>query len=366
MHSLSHPGANASAKLVAERFVWPLMRKDCREWSRACLACQRTKVNRHVSTPLGTHDLPKARFKYVHLDLIGPLPPSGDFRYCLTAVDRFTRWTEAVPLTNITAESVAKAFLMGWIARFGCPTDIVTDRGGQFESALFNQLSKLISFKHRKTTSYHPQCNGLIERFHRQLKAAIMCHAADSSWTEALPFVLLGIRSSFKEDLQSSSAELVYGEPLRLPGEFFGDKVDTCTTDITDFSARIRSFANNLQPVPTSHHTNNKIFIYKDLSSCSHVFLREDALRGSLQPAYTGPHEVIERSAKTFKIRVKGKVVTVSVDRLKPAYILSPSNDTSPELPTSVPIQTNKTTRSGRQVRFPDYYRPLDAVSGGE
>lgn len=366
LHSLSHPGANASAKLVAERFVWPLMRKDCREWSRACLACQRTKVNRHVSTPLGTHDLPKARFKYVHLDLIGPLPPSGDFRYCLTAVDRFTRWTEAVPLTNITAESVAKAFLMGWIARFGCPTDIVTDRGGQFESALFNQLSKLISFKHRKTTSYHPQCNGLIERFHRQLKAAIMCHAADSSWTEALPFVLLGIRSSFKEDLQSSSAELVYGEPLRLPGEFFGDKVDTCTTDITDFSARIRSFANNLQPVPTSHHTNNKIFIYKDLSSCSHVFLREDALRGSLQPAYTGPHEVIERSAKTFKIRVKGKVVTVSVDRLKPAYILSPSNDTSPELPTSVPIQTNKTTRSGRQVRFPDYYRPLDAVSGGE
>ncbi|CAK1583786.1 unnamed protein product [Parnassius mnemosyne] len=374
LHSLSHPGANASAKLVAERFVWPLMRKDCREWSKACLACQRTKVNRHVSTPFGTLDLPTARFKYVHLDLIGPLPPSGDYRYCLTAVDRFTRWTEAVPLKDITAESVAKAFLSGWIARFGCPTDIVTDRGRQFESALFAQLSRFIGFKHRRTTSYHPQCNGLVERFHRQLKTAIMCHA-DSSWTEALPIVLLGIRSSFKEDLQSSSAELVYGEPLRLPGEFFGHKVDKCTTDITDFSARIRSFANKLQPVPTSHHAKNKIFIYKDLTSCSHIFLREDSLRGALQPAYTGPHEVVERNKKTFKIRVKGKVVTVSIDRLKPAYILSHSNDPTPTpspplkptpnptptpLPNSSPSSTTacKTTRSGRRVHFPDYYRP--------
>lgn len=378
LHSLNHPGANASIKLVAERYVWPQMRKDCREWSRTCLACQRCKVNRHVSTPLGTLDLPTARFKYVHVDLIGPMPPSCGYRYCLTAVDRFTRWAEAVPITDITAESVAKAFLLGWVARFGCPTDVVTDRGGQFQSALFKELSKTLGFKHCMTTAYHPQCNGLVERFHRQLKTAIMCHA-DNTWSEALPLVLLGIRSSFKEDLQASSAELVYGEPLRLPGEFFGHKVDKCTTDITEFSARIRSFANTLQPVPTSNHANSKVFVYKDLSSCSHVFLREDALRASLQPAYTGPHEVAERGAKVFKIRIKGKVVTVSVDRLKPAYILShnlnnanlhPLHNTTLQTPSDVSTQHHntpppliqapaiKTTRSGRQVRFPNYYRP--------
>ncbi|KAL0860137.1 hypothetical protein ABMA27_010444 [Loxostege sticticalis] len=101
-------------------------------------------------------------FKYVHIDLIGPLPPSGQYRYCLTAVDRFTCWPEVVPLSDITAETVAKAFISAWVAHFGCPTDIVTDRGRQFESALFQQLSQSIEFQHRETTAYHPKCNGLV------------------------------------------------------------------------------------------------------------------------------------------------------------------------------------------------------------
>lgn len=371
LHSLSHPGANATAKLVAQRFVWPLLRKNCREWAKACLTCQRTKVTRHVASPLGTNDLPSARFQHVHLDLIGPLPSAGGYRYCLTAVDRFTRWPEAVPIIDITAETVAKAFVSCWVSRYGCPKEIVTDRGAQFSSALFEQLSKSIGFDHRRTTAYHPQCNGLVERFHRQLKAAITCHA-DANWTESLPLVLLGIRSAVKEDLQVSSAELVYGEPLRLPGEFFGHDVPGYTTDITDFSARMRSFAERIRPVPPQHHSNTrKAFVFKDLASCSHVFLREEVLRGSFQPAYVGPFEVLKRGAKTFKIRVRNKDVVVSIDRLKPAFILDdnlsqPRYDPVPPdtHPPPPPLQSRsqdtpiRTTRSGRRVHFPDFYRP--------
>lgn len=93
-------------------------------------------------------------------------------------------------------------------------------RGKQFQSELFNKLSKLLVARHIQTTSYHPQSNGCIERFHRTLKAAFMANQ-HTSWLDILPTVLLGIRSTFEEELKCTIAELVYGTSLRLPGEFF-------------------------------------------------------------------------------------------------------------------------------------------------
>ncbi|XP_045449673.1 uncharacterized protein LOC123658281 [Melitaea cinxia] len=201
-------------------------------------------------------------------------------------------------------------------------------------------------FEHKRTAAYHPACNGMVERFHRQLKAAIVCHANDR-WTESLPWVLLGIRSAFKEDLQFLSAELVYGEPLRLPGEFF-QPADGGTTDLSDFSARLKQNA--------SRHASPKVFVYKELATTDHIFLREDASRDSLHPAYSGPHKVLSRDDKVFKILLKGKEITVSIDRTKPTFILSDPTNSEPEpLPD---VQKQHTTRSGRRVHFPDFYRP--------
>jgi hypothetical protein len=119
---------------------------------------------------------------------------------------------------GITTDTVARALLTGWISRFGCPQTITTYQGHQFESELFHSLAWVCKSQLSRTTAHHPAANGLVERFHRKLKATIMC-PADQQWTEAIPLVLLGIRTSFKADMQASVAELVYGEPLRIPGE---------------------------------------------------------------------------------------------------------------------------------------------------
>ena len=135
-------------------------------------------------TPLGTFAIPDARFDNVHIDIVGPLPPSDGCTYILTCIDRFTRWPEAVPIRDITAEAVAQAFLSGWIARFGVSSTVTTDRGRQFEFMLWQQLMQLLGSKRIWTTSYPPIANGLIERFHRQLKASLKCSSNLIKWTD--------------------------------------------------------------------------------------------------------------------------------------------------------------------------------------
>lgn len=377
LHNLSHPGARATTRLVTERFVWPSVNKDCKEWARTCEACQRAKVSRHNSAPLGDFALPSGRFRHIHIDIVGPLPICNDFRYCLTAIDRVTRWPEVWPMHSITAEEVAETFTREWVSRFGVPSVITTDQGTQFESDLFRRLSTHFATRRIRTTSYHPCANGMIERVHRQLKAALMCH--QNSWVRALPLVLLGMRSSFKEDVKATAAEMLYGETLRLPGELLisNSELDN-VTDTADFVVQLRHKMSTVRPIPASRHSQPATFLFKDLSSSTHVFLRDDTVRRPLQPPYTGPYQVVDRASngKTMTLVIKGKRVVVSVNRIKPAFIdhtgplppepfmrslasapvplQSPSATSapSPADPTTGSAKLPYTTRSGRQVKF--------------
>nr|XP_042908119.1 uncharacterized protein LOC122271315 [Parasteatoda tepidariorum] len=164
-------------------------------------------------------NLPFERFQHVHIDLVGPLPPSVGFNYLLTCVDRYTRWPEAIPLSDVSAETVSKAFVAHWVFWFVVPAILTTDQGRQFQSHLFSCLKSMFGMQRIRTTPYHPSSNGMVERFHRSLKQALRCH--NTKWTESLPVVLLGLRTCFKEDLNASCVEMVYGQTVVLPGELF-------------------------------------------------------------------------------------------------------------------------------------------------
>nr|XP_033326118.1 uncharacterized protein LOC117220351 [Megalopta genalis] len=201
----------------------------------------------------------------------------------------------------------------------------------------------------------------MVERFHRQLKAGIMCHE-DNKWTQRLPIVLLGIRSAPKEDLQASSTELVYGESVRLPGEFFENhKVQ----DTNDFVKQLRQHIKEIKPTAPVKHGEKKPFIFKDLATSQQVFVRHDAVRKPLQPPYDGPYTVIDRATKYFTLDIAGKHTKISIDRLKPAYLLkdAANNNTQhnktnlqPEVQAQGTSNVPTTTRSGRRVKFPDFF----------
>lgn len=361
VHNISHPGGRATLGLLRDRYVWPSMARDCKSWVRQCLACQRSKVLRHTRSPPATFETTDQRFSDVHIDIVGPLPHSKGFQYILTCVDRFTRWPEAFPMSDQTAETTAFTFYSGWVARFGVPKKIITDQGRQFESDLFRCLCRLMGTTRSRTCAYTPQTNGLVERYHRQLKASLKCVLGSSSfWVEHLPTVLLGIRAVWKEDVGASTAELVYGTTLRLPGDFLEDTAEFHGYDRSEFLARLKVTMRNLRPVPTSRHTSDKIFVHKDLEDSPYVFVRNDMVRGPLARPYEGPFKVLDRKAKNYLLDINGVKKRISIDRLKPAY-----TQTDEIVETRMKQGNLRTTnmarevvtRAGRKVRFLQPYQ---------
>ena len=199
------------------------------------------------------------------------------------------------------------------------PLRITTDQGRQFESNLFNELARLIGAMHLRTSAYHLAANGIVERLHRQMKAAIKCHETEA-WAEILPIILLEIRTAIKENLKAGPAELVYGTTIRLPGEFFQAFQNM---SCLNFAEDLRKKMQKLKPVLGTRHEKRNVFIFKELPTSSHVFLRHNAARGPLQNTYDGPFQVVDRNEKTSTIIIHGKRNIVSIDRLKPAFILN-------------------------------------------
>ncbi|XP_038072074.1 BDNF/NT-3 growth factors receptor-like [Patiria miniata] len=169
-----------------------------------------------------------------------------------------------------------------------------------------------------RTTAYHPSANGLVERLHRQLKASLKAHS-NQQWTETLPLVLLGIRTAVKADLGCSAVELVLGTTIRLPGQFVETAKPDRDLDPSNYVHRLKRLMQDTRPSPTRTRLR-KSQIHPELATCTHVFVRHDAVRKPLQPPYDGPFRVLKRADKYFVLELNGRRDTVGIDRLKVAY----------------------------------------------
>nr|XP_015916646.1 uncharacterized protein LOC107446487 [Parasteatoda tepidariorum] len=230
----------------------------------------------------------------------------------------------------------------------------------------------LPGIKHIHTTSYLPFSNCLIENWHHTLKVSLKDHLTDR-WTEVLPTVLLlGMRCAFRESIKATTAELFYGTTLKLPGEF--PSPTPKDFNASEFVQHLKETMTKLSPSPTRNHdTKGRTFLSTDLKSCKQVFIPRDAVQPLLKPAYDGLLEVLERTDKVYKVQVCNKTKFVTIDQLKPAYILNiPESEPEPaaNLPSRTPEVAEPTTtnvehsedkaqltRSGRKVCFPAHFR---------
>ena len=167
-------------------------------------------------------------FSQIVIDIVGPLPRTrSGFEYLLTIMDRTTRFPEVIPLRSIKSPIILK-HLLDFFSRYGLPRELQSDRGTNFTSRCFESKLQELGIKHILSTPYHPESQGVLERFHSTLKSALTKYTFynPSRWDEDVPFVLFAIRSAPSESLGFSPYEMVYGHNVRGPLDILKDQWD--------------------------------------------------------------------------------------------------------------------------------------------
>ena len=171
----------------------------------------------------------------VSIDVTGPnTKTKRDNVYILTCQDYFTKWVECFALPNQEAELVARSLVEQVVCRYGFPARLLSDKGSNFESRLFQEMCRVMGVTKLRTSSYHPSCNGLIERFHRCLHAMLIKVMSENQrdWDGHLSYVLGAYRSSVHSTTNFTPNYLLFGGENRAPMDLvFGSPLDERVVD---------------------------------------------------------------------------------------------------------------------------------------
>ena len=216
----AHASAERMMDKMKTRYFWPQMFQDIRDYVKSCDNCQRRGRSKRNS-PL--HPIPVGSpFYQIGIDYVGPLnrTKSGN-KYIIVAMDYLTKWPEAKPVKEATAQETVTFIYEDIICHHGCPGKILTDRGTHFNNQLLKGLAQKFEITHLMSTPYHPQTNGLVERFNRTLIEGLAKTATDhlSEWDRYVAPVLFAYRTSSHATTQISPFFLVYGRNAKLPSD---------------------------------------------------------------------------------------------------------------------------------------------------
>ena len=210
-----HLGRNRTLARLSQRFYWSGMADDVGEWLRNCTTCMKRKSPAGRHHPLG--NIPTGYcWDSIAMDILDVCDPTPDgFRYILVIADYFSKWTEAFPIKDKCADTVADVLVDKIILRFGMPLVIHSDQGREFENGLMKSLCNLLGYVKTRTAPYHPES----ERFNRTCLMMLSMFVNDrrDNWHELLPFVMHAYRTSVHESTGYSPYRLMMGEECSLP-----------------------------------------------------------------------------------------------------------------------------------------------------
>lgn len=319
-------------KLKSLNVIWPNMAKEVKEYVDKCEACQKTKISRYTKKPMQITDTQSRPFEKIALDIVGPVnPPSAKgHKYILTIRDLFSKYTRAIPMFTQTAEETAKAFVE-YMSHYGAPEQILTDQGSNFMSETIKNLCKRFQIKKLRSTAFHPQSNGSLERYHRDLKTYLKIFTTNvAEWDELLGIACLALNTSKSRSTSFTPFEIVFMHPANIPSSFkntanrpiynYDDYVSIMTNNIQSAYKAVKENLGKLKEETKKQYdkkTNDVKFKIGDK-----VLALNDNKKITRQNAFPlkweGPYEIIkDLNNSTYELKVGRKTIVKHGDQLK-------------------------------------------------
>ena len=332
-----HFGKDATHNKINTRFWWKGMYKDIEDYIKRCDSCQR-RGNKGGTGYLNPIKVGKP-FERIGIDFVGPLERTKNGnKYILVVTDYLTKWPEAIAMKEATAENVVEFIYKGIICTHGCPKVILSDRGTHFRNKLVDGLCEKFEIKHKLSSPYHPQTNGLVERFNRTLcESLAKVSEKENEWDKHIESVLFAYRTMKHNTTKKTPFFMVYGREAILPiedfeiGENFGkDAIIERTYDLINLvEERIEALENiERSQVQQKNRHDTKIKEETKFNIGDKILLKEAAKEkqysGKLSSKWKGPyyiHEIFGKGA--YKLRtLDGKVLKTShnIKHLKKYY----------------------------------------------
>jgi transposase InsO family protein len=332
-----HLGKGKTTAKILQRYYWYELRQDVGDWIRKCDNCAANKPpSKNPKAPMGDMRV-GAPMDRLSTDVLGPLPlTSRGNRYIVVVIDHFTRWVEIFPTSDQTAETTANVILNGVISRFGCPLDLHSDQGRNYESTIFKELCRLLEIRKTRTSPRHPQANGQAERFNRTLIKMIRAYlkGEQRDWDLNLGCLTAAYRATVNESTGFTPNMLMLGKEVRMPGEVIYGTKDQPLTSYGAYIDNLRSHFQKAHMLARKHQDNStkrqkdtfdgKTLLNKYQPGDLVWYLaevRKEGICPKLQNPYRGPCVITKKLNDLdygIQLDVKGTERVVHHNKLKP------------------------------------------------
>lgn len=329
-----HRGITETTRKIRSEYFWKGMTETIKDYINNCQTCQRNKIQRSTyKAPMVITSLSTEPFERVTIDLVSYSEVSNDSnRYILTLQDDLTRFVQAYPIQDKQATTVAKA-LLNFCQHFGIPKRFHSDQGTEFVNSITKQLMKLLGCNHTVSTTYHPQTNGSLERFHATLRDHIrMYHKRNKSdWDQIIPFAIMCHNTSVNQSTGFTPHELLFGyKPKSLYS--MKEQDDYTTNDyLRDLNERLKTSREIARRNVESMKERAKERYDSHIKNIAQYNVGDKVMLkvpnpNNLDIKWEGPYTISRKGFnENYVIRKSGRNHLVHANRLRPLHDSPPS-----------------------------------------